>query len=79
MFNLAEIKDTIKIEPAGFRKKKAQAITDEINRKYANKVLYDHPKACFKGSKEYPITRSLTILYFTHRAYRSSKTSDCVW
>lgn len=45
MFNLAEIKDTIKIEPAGFRKKKAQAITDEINRKYANKVLYDHPKA----------------------------------
>ncbi|KAG0238486.1 RNA polymerase III subunit Rpc25 [Mortierella sp. GBAus27b] len=41
MFNLAEIKDTIKIEPAGFRKKKAQAITDEINRKYANKVLQD--------------------------------------
>jgi len=38
MFNLAEMKDTIKIEPSGFRKKKAQAITDEINRKYANKV-----------------------------------------
>lgn len=38
MFNLAEIKDTIKIEPSGFRKKKSQAITDEINRKYANKV-----------------------------------------
>ncbi|KAF9406335.1 DNA-directed RNA polymerase III subunit rpc25 [Podila epigama] len=41
MFNLAEIKDTIKIEPSGFRKKKPQAITDEINRKYANKVLQD--------------------------------------
>jgi hypothetical protein len=40
MFNLAEIKDTIKIEPSGFRKKKSQAITDEINRKYANKVKW---------------------------------------
>ena len=38
MFNLCEIKDTIKIEPSGFRKKKSQAITDEVNRKYANKV-----------------------------------------
>ncbi|KAG0045780.1 DNA-directed RNA polymerase III subunit rpc25 [Gryganskiella cystojenkinii] len=41
MFNLCELKDTIKIEPSGFRKKKSQAITDEINRKYANKVLQD--------------------------------------
>ncbi|KAG0249963.1 DNA-directed RNA polymerase III subunit rpc25 [Actinomortierella ambigua] len=41
MFNLAEIKDVIKIEPSGFRNKKAQALTNEINRKYANKVLQD--------------------------------------
>ena len=48
MFNLAEIKDTIKIEPAGFRKKKAQAITDEINRKYANKVRQDPSNGCIE-------------------------------
>jgi DNA-directed RNA polymerase III subunit RPC8 len=38
MFILAVLKDTIKIEPADFRKPKQEAITDEVNKKYANKV-----------------------------------------
>jgi DNA-directed RNA polymerase III subunit RPC8 len=38
MFILSVLKDTIKIEPADFRKPKQEAITDEVNKKYANKV-----------------------------------------
>lgn len=61
MFNLAEIKDTIKIEPAGFRKKKAQAITDEINRKYANKVTADPRRTWHRRKLDLsPINRSLS-------------------
>ncbi|KAL9940640.1 hypothetical protein V8E36_000128 [Tilletia maclaganii] len=39
MFRLAEIEDTIRIEPANMGKDRVQALTDEINRKYANMVL----------------------------------------
>ncbi|KAL7751597.1 DNA-directed RNA polymerase III complex subunit Rpc25 [Sorochytrium milnesiophthora] len=38
MFLLSEFKDTIRIVPADFAKPKAQALADEINKKYANKV-----------------------------------------
>jgi hypothetical protein len=38
MFILSVLKDTIKIEPTDFRKPKQEAITDEVNKKYANKV-----------------------------------------
>ncbi|CAM0143080.1 unnamed protein product [Umbelopsis sp. WA50703] len=41
MFILAVLKDTIKIEPTDFRKPKHEAITDEINKKYANKVVQE--------------------------------------
>ncbi|GAB5585717.1 DNA-directed RNA polymerase III complex subunit Rpc25 [Umbelopsis nana] len=41
MFILAVLKDTIKIEPADFRKPKQEAITDEVNKKYANKVVQE--------------------------------------
>ncbi|KAI8577654.1 hypothetical protein K450DRAFT_251127 [Umbelopsis ramanniana AG] len=41
MFILSVLKDTIKIEPADFRKPKQEAITDEVNKKYANKVVQE--------------------------------------
>lgn len=39
MFVLAELKDTIRIEPEMFHLKLLNAVKDEINRKLANKVL----------------------------------------
>ncbi|CAG8532537.1 10505_t:CDS:2 [Ambispora leptoticha] len=41
MFILSVFKDTVKIEPQNFRKNKYDAITDELNQKYANKVVQD--------------------------------------
>jgi DNA-directed RNA polymerase III subunit RPC8 len=38
MFYLAELKDTIRIDPEQFDLKLHEAIKDEINRKLANKV-----------------------------------------
>ncbi|CAD6903282.1 unnamed protein product [Tilletia controversa] len=39
MFQLAEIEDTIRIEPCNMGKDRVEALSDEINRKYANRVL----------------------------------------
>ncbi|PIA18307.1 hypothetical protein COEREDRAFT_6548 [Coemansia reversa NRRL 1564] len=41
MFVLVVLRDTLKIEPAEFRKTREQALKDEINRKYSNRVLHD--------------------------------------
>ncbi|KAJ1958665.1 hypothetical protein DL89DRAFT_265984 [Linderina pennispora] len=41
MFVLTSIHDTLKILPAEFRKSREEAIKDEINRKYSNRVLHD--------------------------------------
>ncbi|KAI9567105.1 RNA polymerase III subunit Rpc25-domain-containing protein [Boletus coccyginus] len=41
MFALSIIKDTIPVLPANFGVPPHQAITDEINKKYANRVLHD--------------------------------------
>lgn len=38
MFVLADLKDTVRIEPRYFAKDVVVALTDEINKKYANKV-----------------------------------------
>ena len=38
MFLLAELQDIVRIEPRCFSKDTGQEITDELNRKYANKV-----------------------------------------
>lgn len=38
MFVLAELKDTVRIPPWEFKRKLNDAITDELNRKLANKV-----------------------------------------
>ncbi|XP_043248728.1 DNA-directed RNA polymerase III subunit RPC8 [Colletes gigas] len=38
MFVLAELKDTVRIPPWEFKRKLNEAITDELNRKLANKV-----------------------------------------
>ncbi|CAG8738327.1 6144_t:CDS:2, partial [Racocetra fulgida] len=41
MFILAVLRDTIHIQPYDFHKPKFDALTDEINRIYANKVIQD--------------------------------------
>ncbi|KAJ1856417.1 DNA-directed RNA polymerase III complex subunit Rpc25 [Coemansia sp. RSA 2703] len=41
MFVLTVLKDTLKILPSDFRKSREEALKDEINRKYANRVLHD--------------------------------------
>uniref|UniRef100_A0A1B0C9D4 DNA-directed RNA polymerase III subunit RPC8 n=1 Tax=Lutzomyia longipalpis TaxID=7200 RepID=A0A1B0C9D4_LUTLO len=41
MFVLSELKDTVRIAPELFNLKLPEAIKDEINRKLANKVLYN--------------------------------------
>lgn len=38
MFVLTEFKDTVKIKPWNFQKKLNDTVTDELNRKLANKV-----------------------------------------
>lgn len=38
MFVLTEFKDTVKIPPWNFKKKLNDSVTDELNRKLANKV-----------------------------------------
>jgi len=53
MFILSTISDVIQIEPNDFRKPSAQALEDNINHKYANKVI----SAIFKIEKR----RDLTI------------------
>lgn len=42
MFVLAELKDTVRIPPWKFKRKLNDAITDELNRKLANKVISSH-------------------------------------
>ncbi|KAK0521297.1 DNA-directed RNA polymerase III complex subunit Rpc25 [Tilletia horrida] len=39
MFRLSEIEDTIRIEPSNMEKDRVEALTEEINRKYSNRVL----------------------------------------
>ncbi|PVV03055.1 hypothetical protein BB560_002478 [Smittium megazygosporum] len=41
MFILSKIKDKIRIRPWNFNKNKIDAITDEINKKYSNKVIHN--------------------------------------
>ncbi|KAJ1964365.1 DNA-directed RNA polymerase III complex subunit Rpc25 [Dipsacomyces acuminosporus] len=41
MFVLSLLRDTLKVLPADFRKSREDALKDEINRKYANRVLHD--------------------------------------
>nr|GAT56602.1 predicted protein [Mycena chlorophos] len=41
MFNLAILKDTVAVHPADFATPQEQAITAELNKKYANRVLHD--------------------------------------
>uniref|UniRef100_A0A0W0FHG1 Putative polymerase III polypeptide H n=1 Tax=Moniliophthora roreri TaxID=221103 RepID=A0A0W0FHG1_MONRR len=41
MFNLAILKDTIPIHPSSFGIPPAEALTSQLNKKYANKVLHD--------------------------------------
>ncbi|KAI9197086.1 RNA polymerase III subunit Rpc25-domain-containing protein [Polychytrium aggregatum] len=41
MFVLSILKDNIRIHPKDLRKPRAEAITDEINKKYSNKVLHN--------------------------------------
>ncbi|KAJ2777250.1 DNA-directed RNA polymerase III complex subunit Rpc25 [Coemansia javaensis] len=41
MFVLAVLRDTLKVVPTEFTKPREQALKDEINRKYANRVLHD--------------------------------------
>ncbi|KAJ1819322.1 DNA-directed RNA polymerase III complex subunit Rpc25 [Coemansia sp. RSA 2599] len=41
MFVLVVLRDTLKIVPADFRKARETALKDEINSKYANRVLHD--------------------------------------
>jgi len=38
MFVLVELRDTVTIKPADFRRKLQDAVTDALNRKFANKV-----------------------------------------
>ncbi|CAM9174572.1 unnamed protein product, partial [Heterosigma akashiwo] len=41
MFVLAVVKDSVKIHPSAFDKNQIQALTEEIDHKYANKVILD--------------------------------------
>lgn len=38
MFVLVELRDTVAIKPADFNRKLQDAVTDALNRKFANKV-----------------------------------------
>jgi DNA-directed RNA polymerase III subunit RPC8 len=40
MFRLCEIKDIVRLKPKRFASDRVEALTLEINKKYANKVLY---------------------------------------
>ena len=40
MFVLATLRDSVRVQPASFRKARAEAIADELNKKYANKVVH---------------------------------------
>ncbi|KAJ2816904.1 DNA-directed RNA polymerase III complex subunit Rpc25, partial [Coemansia furcata] len=41
MFVLSVLRDTLKIVPSEFTKSREEALKDEINRKYSNRVLHD--------------------------------------
>jgi DNA-directed RNA polymerase III subunit RPC8 len=41
MFLAVEREDLVRVPPNAFMKPKQQAITDEINRKYSNKILHN--------------------------------------
>ena len=40
MFILSKLSDSVRVQPADFRKQRADAIADELNKKYANKVVH---------------------------------------
>ncbi|KAJ3030938.1 DNA-directed RNA polymerase III subunit rpc25, partial [Rhizophlyctis rosea] len=41
MFILSILKDNVRVHPKDFRKPRPSALTDELNKKYANKVLHN--------------------------------------
>ncbi|KAJ3038152.1 DNA-directed RNA polymerase III subunit rpc25 [Rhizophlyctis rosea] len=41
MFILSHLRDNVRVHPRDFRKPRAQALTDELNKKYANKILHN--------------------------------------
>ena len=41
MFILASLQDNVRVKPNEFSKPPSKAITDELNRKYANRVIHD--------------------------------------
>ena len=43
MFVLAEMQNIIRIEPRWFGESMEERITEELNRKFANKVSYENP------------------------------------
>ena len=40
MFVLARLTDSVRVQPSDFRKARADAVADELNKKYANKVVH---------------------------------------
>jgi len=40
MFILTKLSDSVRVQPADFRKARVDAIADELNKKYANKVVH---------------------------------------
>jgi len=41
MFILTTLRDNVRISPIDFKKRKSDAIADELNKKYSNKVIYN--------------------------------------
>jgi len=41
MFVLTRLQDDVRVNPSNFNKKKSEALTDELNMKFANKVLHN--------------------------------------
>ena len=56
MFVLAEMQDAVRIEPHRFSHDMSQELTDELNKKFANKVDFLGQKTCLCDK----------IIYFFH-------------
>ena len=41
MFVLSELEDNVRVKPTDFSKIPSLAITDELNKKYANRIIHD--------------------------------------
>jgi len=73
MFILSTISDVIQIEPTDFRKTSAQALEDNINQKYANKVI----STCLLAGKirdltqaqDNPTSRTVYLLLRSNQRY----------